>query len=822
MFYRILAHLVLILILIFKFTFPQCSDNRTPSDYKAVCRINAHSGYGTGFILCDGRIATAGHVANDLASNSTIEFNIPSSGNVNASDIYKVDVSSIVIQFYNPTIEGEDWAVFSVFPNSITNQMPKDAQNAFLLIEQNNSFQDIYIVGYVNNDIQRESIGLTEAWTGERILFSAYATEGNSGAPLISSTDGKVIGIFTNIHCNTDGFNSGTSFFNSSLWAETNTNLTADNNIIAPDNSHGLIIVDNSSRVAPLTFSKNKGELVTFQAIRQNDKDNYIRDWNNSVISPNNWSEWTRTKTGEAQSHKGHDNPLPFSLTPDDYNSTYTANLRRKFQITHTCITEFNGLEYIPSGEIFEGNDGIVSGYWNAYLLPLTFTGWIDDFNAPLLRVISPTANSNYSSLNKAINHSNSSTGFQSNSQRKVLRTPDGTIHLVYESMGYVWYERSTDNGVSWTIANGSRPLSINEAKLPSIDSYNLGMVGIVFQERNLETSLYNIRLDLFNNDGTIYFNTIVQGNPNYNISSNDPYLFDSNPVIALSDGNGVIVAWSEDGWGIRYQGGFINLPCTAPNWIETPTNLPYIINTYLNSSNPTIAVAKGGQNFIFHLAWQQNATAINYCTLTPTFNYPNYSIVTTPVETPSSGSSKPYNYNPQIAVNYLGDAYLTWIGAYNSGNGWSTIVNRAKSGGSWSSAFNTYGNNAASPTLQFVNGSSDYIISWSEGNGSSNKFCRSDYPGGILDYGILGSSIQVVNGNSLDAMQSISFNNFSLPYYFKMTHNSVIPKTLNLTALIEAMYVAGGTQMTMAPTVIVELHNSISPYVLVESDTAT
>ncbi|MDR3666185.1 MAG: hypothetical protein P4L35_05015 [Ignavibacteriaceae bacterium] len=44
----------------------------------------------------------------------------------------------------------------------------------------------------------------------------------------------------------------------------------------------------------------------------------------------------------------------------------------------------------------------------------------------------------------------------------------------------------------------------------------------------------------------------------------------------------------------------------------------------------------------------------------------------------------------------------------------------------------------------------------------------------------------------------------------------------ISLTALIEAMYVAGGTQMTMAPTVIVELHNSISPYALVESDTAT
>ena len=35
-------------------------------------------------------------------------------------------------------------------------------------------------------------------------------------------------------------------------------------------------------------------------------------------------------------------------------------------------------------------------------------------------------------------------------------------------------------------------------------------------------------------------------------------------------------------------------------------------------------------------------------------------------------------------------------------------------------------------------------------------------------------------------------------------------------------MYVAGGTQMTMTPSVTVELHNATSPYALVESQTAT
>jgi hypothetical protein len=44
----------------------------------------------------------------------------------------------------------------------------------------------------------------------------------------------------------------------------------------------------------------------------------------------------------------------------------------------------------------------------------------------------------------------------------------------------------------------------------------------------------------------------------------------------------------------------------------------------------------------------------------------------------------------------------------------------------------------------------------------------------------------------------------------------------LNLTALIEALYVAGGTSMSITPTVTVELHNATSPFALVEAKTGT
>jgi subtilisin family serine protease len=51
-------------------------------------------------------------------------------------------------------------------------------------------------------------------------------------------------------------------------------------------------------------------------------------------------------------------------------------------------------------------------------------------------------------------------------------------------------------------------------------------------------------------------------------------------------------------------------------------------------------------------------------------------------------------------------------------------------------------------------------------------------------------------------------------------TDSTVTIPVLTLKALIEALYVAGGTEMTSAPTVTVELHNAASPFALVESKT--
>ena len=73
--------------------------------------------------------------------------------------------------------------------------------------------------------------------------------------------------------------------------------------------------------------------------------------------------------------------------------------------------------------------------------------------------VVFNSANAVVTSNYKGIHLSNDASAFSNNSQRKFARTQDGRLHLVYSSIGHVWYEISTDGGTTWTLANNGKPL---------------------------------------------------------------------------------------------------------------------------------------------------------------------------------------------------------------------------------------------------------------------------------------------------------------------------------------------------------------------------
>jgi hypothetical protein len=136
----------------------------------------------------------------------------------------------------------------------------------------------------------------------------------------------------------------------------------------------------------------------------------------------------------------------------------------------------------------------------------------------------------------KATQLSNNANAFANNSQRKLIKTPDGVMHLVYESMGHIWYETSTNNGTTWQLMNGGKPLDSGAGKCPAID-YSYNTVAIVYQEKSGDNSNLQIKAFLPVNGQYVYnFGTIL--------TSAGLYSSDANPVIGWSSSSKLVVIW--------------------------------------------------------------------------------------------------------------------------------------------------------------------------------------------------------------------------------------------------------------------------------------
>jgi hypothetical protein len=114
---------------------------------------------------------------------------------------------------------------------------------------------------------------------------------------------------------------------------------------------------------------------------------------------------------------------------------------------------------------------------------------------------------------------------------------------------------------------------------------------------------------------------------------------------------------------------------------------------------------------------------------------------------------------------------------------------------------------------VNMTSGSGDFSYSWSKQYAPGTAWIDLESTSSVLSQN-MGNSGFTIKCNVTD-------NYTGLTKSFSQYVNS-ISFTLGLTALIEAMYVAGGTEMTMTPSVAVELHNYTPPYSLVESKTAT
>jgi len=115
--------------------------------------------------------------------------------------------------------QGNDWALFAVFPNSETGLEPYEVQGSFLEIGTTNPpFDDrISVVGYgvdsgTANQTQQASFGPITTSSSTLLRYRADTEGGNSGSGVVWEATGEAVAIHTHGGCTTSGgSNAGTA-----------------------------------------------------------------------------------------------------------------------------------------------------------------------------------------------------------------------------------------------------------------------------------------------------------------------------------------------------------------------------------------------------------------------------------------------------------------------------------------------------------------------------------------------------------------------------------------------------------------------------------
>uniref|UniRef100_UPI0025B88478 T9SS type A sorting domain-containing protein n=1 Tax=Ignavibacterium sp. TaxID=2651167 RepID=UPI0025B88478 len=360
---------------------------------------------------------------------------------------------------------------------------------------------------------------------------------------------------------------------------------------------------------------------------------------------------------------------------------------------------------------------------------------------------------------------SNNPNAYSKGSQRKFIRITNGRLFAVYESMGNIYLERSTDNGASWEIFNNTVGKRLNSypAHSPSIDFYNVnssnGDVVLVTFVEDIDAATSRIMVAglsdklaaplLFTQEVSLVDRS-VQGY--------------GNPVIACSGNGKFIIAfkgWDNGNYGIFYRRGIINN--WQLTWVEVdPFNLPKISNTNNNSLLPTIAEDRNTAGISYQLAWEQSG-AIRYCKLVEDANgniaQTNHSVI-------SNGSSYIFHSSPSIIAIGTG-ARVCWLGWNDTDPIVSAVVFKDPA----NSRFWSFGNNVSKPNINKSNDNTYYAFGWSQNN-STVKFADNSLRSVYEIIGITGKDVQISNGNGKTNMFANIFKAASQPYFFTMSNN--------------------------------------------------
>ena len=802
-----------------------------------------------------------------------VEFDVPpslpdgSAQHPPASDQYNIfGVINNEIQSTGTT--GQDWAVFDVYSNSETGLKPIQAQHAFFNVEQNDNAQRLTIIGYgegtgVGDNAQQSETGPNDESTGEVLMYQVDTEPGSSGSPVIDSVTGNVVGIHTNDGCTSGGgANAGTSMYNTGLW-----------NALQPVTYKVMVSQVNSNNQQVGTVGQWNGSSFTGVALGDSisfttgqpqvlmaDHGIYTgqkyNTWSNSnvndpdVTNPHMFyimggsavSHFQRTVNASIQSHLLETNSVGFPVDFADpwlidyndptYKVTRNEGMSAPFKsVAYNSQPPYN-LGSSPYNGVFPNQfpepANPLAAYYTA-AAPLTqaydghtwaFTGWsatgaaISD-GGPIANgfdsaaVVFDSNDAVVTANYKGFQLSNDPSAFSNNSQRKLIRTPNGpnggTLHEVYTSAGHVWYEYSTDNGTTWHLgknwlATGPYgPLDGTAGgKDPSIDyDPQTNNVVIVWQQKS-SNGYYTIQYMTFwpddyvqntysiNSYGTLYTDgsdaySSVNANPNIavNATASGGTEF---WVLSLEKYHWYITAGDTVFGGIDVLWGTFSggntLDISQDNYGgDLPT---HIAGTNYASVNATIygnKTSAGGYNgsnsgWTFPLAWQQNpginGTQIKYTQLTLYYDGNGVLALHQDPVTQLSQSNTPDNHNPSIIAipGSNGPTYaICWLLDF-TGEGLSTTTRVCYTSGN-NTSLNYVGSLPQSCSLNVSDDNSVSYFVWSQGSAPwSDYVVSTSNLGSAIALNSTGDGMQLANGSGKSNMYEISYlSSGSAPY---------------------------------------------------------
>ncbi len=556
------------------------------------------------------------------------------------------------------------------------------------------------------------------------------------------------------------------------------------NNFYCGNYNAGIVGVGTTSgsytqHTSPYLLSTTAGKTIYLKAY-DNQMQNSGRFVFNDTEEPNNnlMSFWQFITPGVtypiSSSAEMSFNTSSFVNVP-----TYEAVLYAYWPINIKYTTEFDGT--INSGTTVSAYHSKVYNISTPSTYTLNsnnynFGGWVDHLNNGTNLSLSTTSSLDLFAMYKIKNKANCITSFEKNNQRKVIKSigTEYALHKVYESMGHVWYERSTDNGTTWTIMNNGKPLDDGLGKNPSIDFYpGYERVVIAFQNDSPNFGFAQIKVVNFIMGGKI--------GENYPVTSLQFGYNDVNytPVVAHTVNENICVLYDDDNSeGLFYITGTVNYTTGVVAW----GTAQQVANTTTNDQNPAISGSKESQ--IYHFAWQTNDTAIKY----QKYYRSNGNWVLGTQSTPSTGSGYPKNYNPSI-TDLSGGARMCWVGEDVGGIISDANVSAIGEGENTLQKTNTtiiksvifknpdyyrfwnFGSNVQAPTIAKSDDNLAYIIGWNETNTNSNKFVD-NMLSSIKNFATTGNYVQVSNAPTKQEMLGLVFNTTASPYAFNKTNN--------------------------------------------------